>query len=627
MPANNEKIPAKRGRKKKEIDQSVVKEELFDYSSSASMVSFARSRVEESYYSHKGKVAGELNNINKGVSPSNGRSGCINVNEAIDLMQMAYYNTAIVRSTIEMQTEFSNSRIHFRGAKGVSLKFFEKWYEKINGWALAQQWFREWFRSGNVFTYRFDGKMDSNEIRRITRSASKFSDAAKTLPVRYIILNPVDMRCLGTLSFANCLYGKVLNAYEISRLKSPQTEEDRQFYNSLPAEAKKQIKEGLNPVIELKPERLSAVFNGKQDYESLAVPPYYGVLTDLNLKMELRAGDAVIARAIDYATLFVTCGEKERSGKDNYALQAALAQMFQQQSTGRVIFSDYTTKGEFVIPDLKTIFGVEKYQSLNQDIAAGLCNIFYGEDKFANSMIKNSVFIERLNHAREAFLQMFLIPEMKKIADELSFSSIPEVAFEEVNLKDNIEQLKIYSRLYENGALTEEELLNAFETFTLPTPEESVVNQKTFKQYRDQGLYEPLLGGSNKNETGRPTGTTAPKRVNVGPIGGSITTSIDNVKTAVKKLNNLKFLVESNYKNKFGQKRLSGKHKDICQHIVESITTNESMGAWEEVIDRYCESPYGQEVKPIKGEIFALSEDLQLPLDSAVLLYHSKEIK
>lgn len=623
MARNKKEINARDDSQAAMVAEIVGEKEDFDFSSygdSGRLTSLAYSRLGPDK-AGKGKPAGELNNITKGVSPA-GRSGCIDVPEAIELMQMAYYNTAIVRSTIEMQTDFSNSKIHFRGAKGVSLKFFEKWYEKINGWSLAQQWFREWFRSGNVFVYRFDGKLDVNEFRRITRA--NVSEAAKNIPVKYIVLNPADMRCMGNFSFVNSLYGKMLSTYEVSRLKNPQTPEEKEFVASLGPAAREQIKKGLRPLIELKPEKLSAVFNGKQDYEAMAVPPYYGVLTDLNLKMELRAGDAVIARAIDYTLLLVTAGEKERSAKDNKKLCDGLMELFATQSSGRVIFSDYTTKAEFIIPDLKTIFGAAKYEAINEDLSNGLCNIFYSNDKFANSQVKIQLFSERLSQAREAYLRMFLLPEMKRIAEEWGFTSIPEVYFEEMKLKDQVESNKLHLRMYEAGLLTPGELVETFETFKLPDLSSSLESKKEFKRQRDDGLYEPILGG-NKAETGRPEGTKAPKRVNVGPIGGNIVTSMDQVKETVKKIDHLTFLVESTYKEKEDLKRLSKKHKDLCAHVIEAISSNEEPQKWEDCVERYIGNPYSQPVTKIKTNIIEMGADLQLSSEAAILLYHSSD--
>ena len=69
-------------------------------------------------------------------------------------------------------------------------------------------------------------------------------------------------------------------------------------------------------------------------------------------------------------------------------------------------------------------FGEEKYKVVNSDISNGLMNIFWGEEKFANSMVKIKVFLERLNSAREAYLNEFLIPEMERVAKSLGITDI-----------------------------------------------------------------------------------------------------------------------------------------------------------------------------------------------------------
>ena len=74
--------------------------------------------------------------------------------------------------------------------------------------------------------------------------------------------------------------------------------------------------------------------------------------------------------------------------------------------------------------------------------------------------------------------------------------------------------LRIYNRLIELGILTAEEGLEAIDTGRLPDKEMSLKSQEEFKELRDQGLYEPLIGGKNqaeiKKEAGRPEGAPAP---------------------------------------------------------------------------------------------------------------------
>ena len=70
------------------------------------------------------------------------------------LCQKAYANVAIVRNTIDITTEFANTDIYLDGGTERSREFFQKWFEKIKLWKLKDQYFREYYRSGNIFLYR-----------------------------------------------------------------------------------------------------------------------------------------------------------------------------------------------------------------------------------------------------------------------------------------------------------------------------------------------------------------------------------------------------------------------------------------------------------------------------------------
>jgi len=580
-------------------------------------------------------INGELNNISKGVTPFEEDVNGVSIKDAIQLCQKAYWNVAIFRSTIDIQSEFANSKLHFKSPNKRSANFFQAWYEKINGWALGQKFFTEWFRSGNVFLFRFDGDLNIKDYRKIIRAGKETLAAISTtkkIPLRYIILNPADMKCDGGVSFVNARYHKVLNPYERERLRNPKTEEETEFYNTLPPETKRNIEAGGDVTLTLDQERLTAIFCGKQDYEAMAVPMYYPVLPDINLKLEFKKAEQIIARTVDYAVLLVTAGEQERSASKNNELIALLSDLFSSESVGRVLVSDYSTKAEFVIPDLGKIFGSEKYQVVNEDIAHGLMNIFWGNEKFANSMVKIQVFLERLNQAREAYLNYFLKPEMKRIAEILNLQDIPEVVFEQINLKDEVEFMKIYTRLAELGVLTPEELFEAIESHELPLNENSVISQKDFKALRDSGLYQPLIGNkATTDQGGRPVGTKAPKRVNVGPIGASVEDeqlfAVSSIGDSLKDYFDLRELVEAEYKSKNNIQRLSKKHKDICQATADAIILQESQSDWTTSVKNYIEDPSIFKNNQQTEEIYEIAAKHQLNNKLAAVLYHSNNKK
>lgn len=571
------------------------------------------------YSSKEDKIAGELENISQGVSPYQmGGDGIVGVKDAIVLCQKAYWNVSIFRSTIDIQTEFSNSKLHFRSTNKRVAKFFEKWYnEKIGGWYLSERFFREWFRSGNVFLFKFNAELNASEYRKFTRA----STGNASIPMRYAILNPADIKCLGGASFVNADYGKLLNSYELARLKNPKTKEEKEFFDSLDDKSKKAIKSGTNPIIKLNQEDLVAVFCGKQDYEAMAIPMYYPVLPDIDLKLEFKKAEKVLARTIDYAVLLVTAGDQEDKKKNRDILED-LTELFAAESTGRVVVADYTTKAAWHIPDLNKIFGAEKFQVVNQDIQAGLMSIFTGEgDKFSSTFIKTQIFLERLNQAREAYLNHFLIPEMKKIAETLSFTEIPTCEFEQIDLRDEMEMKKLYVQLAGMGVLTPDETFTAIKEGLLPLPEDSVVNQENFKKLKDKGLYDPLLGGPKKDE-GRPVGSKAPQKTKkTSPVGASIEKySLSQVGNNLKEFYSFVDRVETAYKDKHQILRLSKKNKSLCKFIAENIAINQTKDAWDVNIERYLENPHLDGDPAYSDKVLTISAEHNIsPMLGAIL--------
>ena len=90
-------------------------------------------------------------------------------------------------------------------------------------------------------------------------------------------------------------------------------------------------------------------------------------------------------------------------------------------------------------------------------------------------------------------------------------------------LGDDANQSRVYNRLVELGVLTPEEGIIALETGRLPDNDESLESQRKFKDFRDQGLYQPIMKkeGVGGGETGRPSGTEGiPQETkDVSPIG------------------------------------------------------------------------------------------------------------
>jgi len=579
-------------------------------------------------------------NIDDGLIPfkySTGIKGSSNINirDAVILCQKCYYNFAIFRNTIDLMTEFSSSHIYFQGGSQKSRDFFSALFKKINISDLQDKFFREYYRSGNVFLYRFDTQIQDSDISKITQTFGLTSKASVSLPARYIVLNPADIQIGGSINFAVGRYYKILSDYELERLKNPKTDEDKEVFNSLPKETQNLVmQKGIGILsIPLERDKIAAVFYKKQDYEPFAVPMGFPVLEDINWKAEMKKMDMAITRTMQQAVLLITMGDTPDNGGINQKNLEAMRGLFENQSIGRVLIADYTTKAEFVIPEIGNLIGPEKYEVVDRDIQIGLNNILIGSEKFANTSIKVQVFMERLKQARQTFITEFLVPEIRRISKDLGFKNYPEPVFEDIDLKDDVQYSRIYNRLMELGILTPEEGLKAIETGRLPTNEESLESQVKYKDLRDQGFYQPLIGGAQAGGAGRPSGSTGiPQSTkNVKPIGqgqqskASIEEkySVLKIKENLSKAQKLEEEVGAKLREMHNLKKMSNQQKEIAEQISHIIIANENPENWNDKISDYISNPVDSNEDAIK-EIQEIAYNHQLDSYISSILRHSK---
>ena len=574
----------------------------------------------------------------------------LDVKDAIVLCQKAYYNFAVFRNTIDLMTEFSSSDIYYTGGNKKSRDFFDAFFKKLDVLDLQDKFFREYYRSGNVFIYKFSSKIQKGDMLKINQTYANINDLADVvIPSRYIILNPADIKMGGNISFVAGKYYKTLSDYELDRLRNPRTEEDKEVFEGLDPEIKKQLQDPKATMIKipLDTNKVVAVFYKKQDYEPFAVPMGYPVLEDINWKAELKKMDMAITRTIQQTVLLVTMGTDPDKGGVNQRNLEAMQKLFENESVGRVLIADYTTKAQFVVPEIGNILDPKKYEIVNADIQFGLNNVLLsGDEKFANAQIKIQVFVERLKQARMAFINNFLMPEIKRISKILGFKNYPTPHFEDIELKDQAIYSKIYTRLVELGVLTPEEGLEAIGSGRLPTSEESKESQKEYVEQRNKGFYEPMMGGPNTQkelakgrasgpsnnapkeapkENGRPEGINTPLETNtVGPIGASeFKFSLEKIKNNLLAAQKLTDSVEASLRKMHKKRKLSKQQKEVAAGISEIIIANEEPSDWSSKIEEYISSPIDSNedrVKKIQDIAFTHQVDSYL----ASILFNSK---
>jgi hypothetical protein len=649
---------------------------------------------QEIYASRRNKAAtssptDELFHIRDGISPfatfSHERYGSVvNMSEIFHLTQLAYYNFAIIKNTIDLMTEFSTNKIFLRGGNSKSQKFIYNWMNSINLLDFQDKFFRECYRSCNVFCYKVEGEIDPKNIGELNTTFGSKLDGKTKLPIKYIILNPADINIQGGALFSDSGYLKLLNPYEIARLRAGKSPGDKAILNSFDAKIQQEIKSGSSSIlIPLDPDLVTAIFYKKQDYEALAVPMIYPVLKDINWKAEMKRIDMAVSRVMQNVVLLIKMGYESKSGKymvDREAM-AAMRQLFESESVGKTLVSDFSTEVEFKIPTIGDFLDPKKYEIVNTDIKEGLNTILGGTDsKFANQYIQVQLFIQRLQQTREIFLTKFLIPEIRTICEIMNFKSAPTPFFQDIDLKDSSEFNRILAQLYQYGLLTPSEALTGFETGRLPTGDESLESQKLFKESKDSGYYEPITGGSQtqlkladktsktqmktiemqqehdskmktkelkhkaenpepiqpqihinapgiKKPVGKPTGPAGKnsKTRKSSPMRASEEYSLSSVKNNIILAAELKDEIELLFLKKHKIKELSPEQDTIVQDIRSIVIANENPEDWLGKAAEYLENPINWNYDKI-NEIDNIAVNHSLDPFLSSILYASKKV-
>ena len=584
----------------------------------------------------------KFSNIRGGLLPYEVSAEGVDVRETIELCQKAYANVPIFRNAIDIMAELANSPIYVTEGNEASRTFVQKWFSKINLWSLKDQFFREYYRSGNIFLYRLDGRFSSKDFSKLHKI---YGSKIKTgqIPVRYVLLNPYDIVATRSTAFNSSSYKKILSEYEIERLANPKNDTDKEIFNSLPEDAKKRIKQGgwgaEGISMDLDPSKLEYSFYKKQDYEPFAIPFGYPVLDDINWKMELKKVDQAISRTIENVILLITMGADPDKGGINPQNLQAMQSLFQNESVGRVLVADYTTKAEFVLPDIGKVIGPEKYQIVNEDIRQGLQNVIVGDEKFKNTQVKAEIFLERLKEARQSFLQNFLQPQVKMVCQNMGFKVYPTVRFEEIDIKDEVQMHRVVTRLLEIGILTPEQGIEAMKTGIYPNSKDIEPAQENYLELRRKGMYNPLVGGIpviedelvtgqdvpggdkvGQKKAGRPHGTTGIPKQNT----NASLFSRKEIQAVVYKTEDLQKHATDKMLEKLGKKKLSKEHGELIAKLCESIILAKDKNMWKRTASA-CISDFTKiEKLSVIGDISSLASEHELELYSAALLYHSK---
>ena len=162
--------------------------------------------------------------------------------------------------------------------------------------------------------------------------------------------------------------------------------------------------------------------------------------------------------------------------------------------------------------------------------------------------------------------------------------------------------------------------------------QDSILSQEKFRELRDQGLYQPVIGGAKVGaEAGRPSGSTGiPQSTkNIKPIGEgrqskAVFFDVNKIKENFVLASKLQEKVESSLREKHSLRKLSKQQKQVAFEITKIIVANEDPQNWEVETLNYVNDPKDKNLE-IVSDIQDIAVEHSVDSYIAGILYHSKQ--
>jgi len=302
---------------------------------------------------------------------------------------------------------------------------------------------------------------------------AKFEQAAKKniwskghLPVAYTVLNPQLVTIEGNLLFDNVAI-KLTPPQELGQLlkKAPSelTEDEKKLIKSLPNEVKSAAEKGGD--FQLDSRLVGSVTYRKQPYERYAKPRSTRVFDTINYKQQLKNADISTLDGISNYILKITIGNDEFPVTKQTELET-VAKLFDTPSKSFDVVWNHTLDIQKIVsPEIEAILGQDKYAQVNEDMTGGLAVSRAivdgtGDINTAEVGLLTKGIMEEINYARRQ-VEKWIYREYRQISEAMGFDRFPKVRWDEGVLKDDILYMATLSSLVDRRMLSYQTALEA----------------------------------------------------------------------------------------------------------------------------------------------------------------------
>lgn len=397
--------------------------------------------------------------------------------EIIDLADKVYQRVGLIRNVIDLMGDFTVQGIRISHPVKNIERFYQRWFESIDGAERSERFANNLYRTGNVIVRKSTHRATLGDFRNLKRAKGapdserpiEEKPTIRELPNKYTFLNPNTIEPIGgaLASFVgNRRYAIKLPPMLARMIKSPKKGIEEELVAQLPDEIKEAAK--TNKPYPLPEDKTSVYHYKKDDWLPWAYPMIYAILDYVKIFNKLMLADmAALDGAISKVRIF-RLGNLEFKIAPTRAAAERLADMLQNNVGGGCMDLIWGQDIDIVESntDLHEFLGEEKYKPCLNAIYAGLgipptLTGTFGAAGTTNNFISLRTLTERLQYGRR-ILTDFWNYELRLIQKSFDFAQPPIVEFDIMNLANEEAMMALYIQLADRDIISHEALSKIF---------------------------------------------------------------------------------------------------------------------------------------------------------------------
>lgn len=394
----------------------------------------------------------------------------------------AYEKTGVVRSVIDMMSEFAAEGVEIIHPDEGPNAFYKAWSKKVKLEDRTERFLSWLFKTGNVVVRRNYGKIPDEDLRKIRNNIKNYNPDDDSLPsgripLSYTLYNPATIELIG--GQAGALSSEKIYAIRVpyqflDGIMTPRNELERQVFDKLPLEIKNAlIGKSTNGIlhIPIPNDKLYVGYYKKDDSDIWGKSFIYSILEDIiyNNKLKL-AKTAGLDGWMNVVRLWKV-GDHKTPGYAPDPTAGARLQAILEANTGGgaadIIWSSDIDMSEYYPPVEKLVNFEENLHNIllglgvpeglvggKAEKSAGMSTTYLG--------LKN--LIKRLEAGRRA-VRDWLEGEIDIIQKEMGFKKRPTIRFAHSDLYDDQVYFNLLLQLVDRNILSDETVLERVNEF------------------------------------------------------------------------------------------------------------------------------------------------------------------